>query len=177
MWPPKRLSARCSFIFGNRKKSDSTRSGLHGGCSMSQWNCSHSKACVCQAVCGCALSCNEPFHARTCLFGKITYDLFALQKTNNNSHLTVGGILNRHGHGHSYLCNYHLTRSDIQLHDALFNITVHWTPETNNRLQQNRWADCMRRRSLLSGWPFWCHELWWAYEGMYWKCHASKLEI
>ena len=28
-----------------------------------------------------------------------------------------------------------------------------WTPETNDRLQQNRCADCMRTRSLLFVWP------------------------
>ena len=56
----KRLPARCSFIFGNRKKSDGARSGLYGGCSkMSQWNCSCSKSCVCRGVCRHALSCNR----------------------------------------------------------------------------------------------------------------------
>ena len=49
-----------SFITENRKKSDGARSGLYGGCSkMSQWNCSCSRVCVCQAVCGRALSCNK----------------------------------------------------------------------------------------------------------------------
>ena len=56
----KSLPARCSFIFGNRKKSNDARSRLYGGCSkMSQWNCSCSKACVCRAVCRRALSCNR----------------------------------------------------------------------------------------------------------------------
>ena len=32
----------------------------------------------------------EQFHSKACLFGKITYDLIGLQKTNNTSHLTVG---------------------------------------------------------------------------------------
>ena len=69
----KRLPERCSFIFGNRKKFDCARSGLYGGCSkMSQWNCLRSKANVCRAVCGSALSCNRTVHARACLFGKIT---------------------------------------------------------------------------------------------------------
>ena len=46
----KRLPARRSFIFGNRKMFDGARSGLYGGCSkMFQWNCSRSKACVCRA--------------------------------------------------------------------------------------------------------------------------------
>ena len=36
------------------------RFGLYGGCSnMSQWNCSLSKAWVCRAICGRALSCNR----------------------------------------------------------------------------------------------------------------------
>ena len=56
----KRLPARCSFIFWNRRKSDGARSGLYGGCSkISQWNCSLSKACTCRAVCGRALSCSR----------------------------------------------------------------------------------------------------------------------
>ena len=56
----KRLLVRCSFIFGNRKKSDGARSVLYGGCSkMSQCNCLRSKACVCRAVCGRTLSCNR----------------------------------------------------------------------------------------------------------------------
>ena len=46
--------------FRKQEKSDSARSGLCGRCSkMSQWNCSRSKACVCRAVCGRALSCNR----------------------------------------------------------------------------------------------------------------------
>ena len=32
-------------------------------------------------------------------------------------------------------------------------LTSHWTPESNDRLQQNRCADCMCKRSLLSGLP------------------------
>ena len=48
-----------SFLV-TEKKSDSARSRLYGGCSkMFQWNCSRSKACVCQAARGCALSCNR----------------------------------------------------------------------------------------------------------------------
>ena len=31
--------------------------------------------------------------------------------------------------------------------------TSHWTPEANDRLQQNRCANLMRKFSLLSGWP------------------------
>ena len=48
----------------------------------------------------------EQFHARICFFGKIdlTLDLIGLQETNNTSHLTVGGILNRYSCGHRYLC-------------------------------------------------------------------------
>ena len=62
----------------------------------------------------------KQFHARACLFGKITSDLIGLQKRNNTSHLTVGGILRRHSH----LCTYHVTRSDEQLHKALSNIIL-----------------------------------------------------
>ena len=38
-------------------------------------------------------------------------------------------------------------RLDVQLQEAIFNSS----PEINYRLQQNRCADCMRKRSLLSG--------------------------
>ena len=49
-----------SKVFLHFWKSDGAKSGLYGGCStMSQWNCSCSKACVCRAVCGRALSCNR----------------------------------------------------------------------------------------------------------------------
>ena len=70
----KRLPTSCFFIFENKKKSQGARSGLYGGArKMSQWNCSHSKVCGsagkyadvhCRAT--------EEFHARICLFGKIT---------------------------------------------------------------------------------------------------------
>ena len=141
---------------------------------MSQWNCSRSKACVCQAVCGRALSINrtiprerltlrrsciarrrcsngiahaarlvyvrqyadvhcratEQFHARACLFAKITKVLIGLQKMNNTSLLAVGGILNRHSHDHSYLCTYRVTRSDVQLYEATFqHHTEHQKPK------------------------------------------------
>ena len=115
----KRLPARCSFIFGNRKKSDGVRSGLYGGCSkMSQWNCSHNKALACRAVCGRAFPCNRTIPREGFL------NIFRLQKTNYTSHLTVSGILNRHSHGNSYLCIYHVTRSDINCMRQLFNITL-----------------------------------------------------
>ena len=51
----------------------------------------------------------EQFHARACLYGKITQDLIGLQKTNNTSHFTVGEILKRHSHDHSELCTYNVT--------------------------------------------------------------------
>ena len=76
----KRILARCSFIFGNRKKSDGARSGLYGGCSkMSQWNCSSSETCVCRAVCGRALSCNRT----------IPRESLPLRKDNLRSHRPV----------------------------------------------------------------------------------------
>ena len=122
MWPPtaffrsssfaKRLPVRCSFIFGNRKKSDDARSGLYGGCSkMSRWNCSSSKAFVCRAICGRA---TEQFHPKisTACENRIT------------PRTSLCGILNRHSHDHSYLWTYHVTRSDVQLHGAIFKITL-----------------------------------------------------
>ena len=73
----KRLPTWCSFIFGNRKKSDCARSSLYGGCSkMSQWNCSRRKAFVCRAVCGRALSCNR----------KIPNESLPLRQDNLRSH-------------------------------------------------------------------------------------------
>ena len=116
----KRLAARSSFIFENRKKSDGLRSGLYGRCSK-----------MCQCICAARFlsvgqyadvhcRATEQFHARACLFGKITKDLIGLHKTDDISLLTVGGILNQHSHGHSYLCTYHVTRSDVQLREATF---------------------------------------------------------
>ena len=59
----------------------------------------------------------------------------------NTSHLTVGGILNRHSHGHSYLCTCHVTKSHIQLHEATFQHHNDW-------LQQNRCVNCTCKGSL-----------------------------
>ena len=73
MWPPdystsilqvfnifEELTSKVLLHFEYRKNSDGARSGLYGGClKMSQWNCSRSKACVCQAVLRCALLCNR----------------------------------------------------------------------------------------------------------------------
>ena len=70
---------------------------------------------------------------------------------NNTSHLTVCGILNRHSHGHSYLCIYHVTNPTYNCMRQFS--TSHWTPENIDQLQQNRCADCMRKRSSLSEWP------------------------
>ena len=113
----KHLPAMCSFIFGNRNKSDGARFGLYGGCS----KMSHcSKACVCRAVCGRAFSCNRTIPRESFPLRQDNQDLIGLQKTNNTSHLTVGGILNRHRHDHNYLCTCHVTRSDVQLHEATF---------------------------------------------------------
>ena len=56
-------------------------------------------------------------------------DLIGLKKTNNTSHLTVCGILNHHNHGHSYLCTYHVTRPDVQLHETTIqHHTEHYKP-------------------------------------------------
>ena len=107
----KRLPARYTLIFGNRKKSDGARSGLYGGCSkMSQWNCS----CVCRAVCGRAIP------RESLSLQQDNLRSHRLAEKNNTSRLTVGGILNLHNHGHSYLCTYHMTRCDVQLHEATF---------------------------------------------------------
>ena len=119
--------ARFSFIFENRKKSDGTRHEMYGGCSkMSQWNCSLSKACVCRAVCGCALSCNRTI-ARESLplrQDNLRSHRPAKNKTKHLVPLTVGGILIRHSHGHSYLCTHHAKRSDVQLHEVTLNIAL-----------------------------------------------------
>ena len=95
---------------------------------MSRRNCSRCKACVCRAVCRCAVSCNRTIPRESLPFRQDNLRSHRLQKTNNTSHLTVGGILNRHRPGHSYLCTYHVTRSDPQLHEQLFNITQHQKP-------------------------------------------------
>ena len=63
MWLPgysfvKCLPARCSFIFRNWKIRR-CQIWLYGGFSISQWNCSRSKACVCRTICGSALLCNR----------------------------------------------------------------------------------------------------------------------
>ena len=55
---------------------------------MSHWNCSRSKACVCRAYADVHCYETEQFHARACLFGKITLDLIGLRETNNTSHLS-----------------------------------------------------------------------------------------
>ena len=122
----KRLPAKCSFIFGNRKKprrceARTVRRMLEDVpmelltttrlVSAGQYADVHCRA-------------TEQFHARSCLFGKVTLYLIGLQKTNNTSLITVGGILNRHSHGHSYLCTHHVTRSDVQLPETIFNITL-----------------------------------------------------
>ena len=92
---------------------------------------------------------------RACLFGKITKDLIGQQKTNNTSHLTVGGILNRHSHWHSYLCTDHVTRSDVQLHEATFQY------HTNIRNQRSAATKQVRKvyaQTLFSLWMvFICH--------------------
>ena len=69
----KRLLTRCSFIFGNRKKSDGARSGLYGGCSkMSQWNCYAARLVSAGQYADVHCRATEQFHARACLFGKMT---------------------------------------------------------------------------------------------------------
>ena len=91
----------------------------------------------------------EQFHAEACLFGKITCDFIGLQKTNNTSHITVGGILNRHSHGHSYVCTYHVT-----------NLTTAWsnfqhrTEHTKPAIGCNKtgaWTVCANVVYLLDG--------------------------
>ena len=110
----KRLPVRCSFIFGNRKKSDDARSGLYGGCSkMFQWNYSRSKACVCRAVCGLALPCNRT----------ISHESLPLRLDNLKSHRPAENELTPRSsqsagfsicsHIHSYFCTYHVTRFHV----------------------------------------------------------------
>ena len=95
---------------------------------MSQWNCSRSKAYVCRAVCGRALSgcITIPRGSLPLRLDNLTSHRPA--ENEYTSHLTVCGILNRHSHGHSYLCTYQVTRSDIQLLDAISNITEDQKP-------------------------------------------------
>ena len=116
---------------------------------MSQWNCSRSKACVSRVVSGRALSCSRTLRESLPLRQDNLGSNWPAEN-DSTSHVTVGGIFDRHSHGHSYLCTYHVTRSDVLLHEAIFNIT----PETNDRFQQNKCMGCMRKRSLLSGWPW-----------------------
>ena len=165
MWPPDyssnqypsglqslRLSARC-FISGNRKKSDGARSGLYGGCSkMSQWNCSRSKDCACRALCGRALWCSRT----------IPRESLPLRQDNLRSHRPVENEKHLASHirrdsqsaqrwPQLYL---HLPRDKVRRTTTRGKFsTSHWTPETNDRLQQNRCAGCTRKRSLFSG----CH--------------------
>ena len=112
------LPAMCSFIFGNRKKSDGASFGLYGGRSkISQWNCSRSKACVCRTVCRRAVSCNRTIPRES--FPLQQHNLRSYRPAENEKHLTVGGTPNGHSHGHSYLLIYHVTRSDVQLHEEI----------------------------------------------------------
>ena len=120
-----------------QEKSVGDRSGLYGGCSkLSQWNCSRSKACVCRAVCGRALSCNRTIPRESLPLRQNNPRSHRPAETNDTPHLSAGGTLNRHSHGHSYLCTYHVIRPDVQLLETIFNITL------NNRNQQNRCAGC-----------------------------------
>ena len=121
----KRLPARCSFILETGKSptvpgpdctevTQRCRNGIaHAARLLSAGQCSDVH---CRAT--------KQFHARAFLFYKITYDLTGLQKTNNTSHLTVGGILNRKSHGHRCVYTYHVTRSEVQLHEAILNISL-----------------------------------------------------
>ena len=80
----------------------------------------------------------EQLHARACRFGNITLDLVGLQKKNYTSNLTDGGILNRHSHGHNYVCTYQVTRSDIQLQGAILNITLNTRTQWSAATKQVR---------------------------------------
>ena len=116
-------------IFGNRKNSNGVRSWLYGGCSnISQWSCSRSKVCVCRAVCGRALSDNWTIPHESLPLLQDNLKSYRPARKRITRHLTVGGILNRYSHGHNYLCTYHVTRSDVQLHEAIVNITQHEKP-------------------------------------------------
>ena len=59
-------------------------------------------------------------------------------ETNDTSHLSAGGTLNRHSHGHSYLCTYHVTRSDVQLLETIFNITLNTRNQRSAATKQVR---------------------------------------
>ena len=107
--------------FGNKKKYDSTRFGLYGGCSKtSQWNCSGSKACVCRAVYGRALLCNNNSTRERA-------DLIGCRKRISRISQSAGfSISTAMATAISALTTYHVTRSDVglQLHEAIFNITL-----------------------------------------------------
>ena len=137
----KHLPARCSFIYGNRKKFEVARSGLCGGFSkMSQWNCSRSKACLCRAVCGYALSCNRTIPRES---------LMALRQDNLRSHRPAENLA-PHSRRDSQSAqpwpqlSLHLPCDKVRRTTAWGNFsTSHWTPETNDRLQQNRCANIL----------------------------------
>ena len=93
----KRLPARCSFIFRNKKSP--TVPGPD--CTEDARRCPNgiahaSKACACWVVCGRALSCNRKIARESLPLLQDNVRSHRMQKTNNTSHLIVGGILNRH---------------------------------------------------------------------------------
>ena len=139
-------------MFRNRRKSDGARSGLYGGCSkMSQWNCSCSKPCVCRAVCRHALLCNrilprDSLPLQQCWIARRRHSRVAQYASLLIVVLRgrIGRILNQHSH----LCPYHVTRSNVQLHEATFQ---HHTEQQKLMIGC---TDCMRKLSLLFfGWP------------------------
>ena len=149
----KRSPARCSFIFGNSKKSDCARSGLYGGWSkMLEWNYSRSKAYVCRVVRGRALSCSRT----------IPREIVRLRKDNLRSHWPAENELHIASHSRSVRFSIGTAMvTDISAQTMwqgpTYNCmrhfsTSHWTSETNDRLQRNRCADSMRKRHLLFGW-------------------------
>ena len=83
-----------------------------------------------------------------CCARTIPRESLPIRQDNLRSHRpagNVGGILNWHSHGHSYLCTYHMTMSDAQLHEAIFNTTL------SNR---NQWSAARKQVRGLNAQTF-----------------------
>ena len=138
--------------FGNRKKSDGARFGLYRGCSKnSEWNYSRSKTCVCRAVCGHALSCNRTIPRKSL---PLRQDNLTSHRPAENKYLAPHSKRDSQSAQPWPQLSLHLPRDKVRRTTAWNNfqhLTEHQKPMI--RLQQNSFADFMRKRSLLCGWP------------------------